>query len=279
MQTKIIDCQKIKEEILSKVKDKVLTLPFSPVFCDILVGDDLVSASYVRIKARTAESVGIKFKSANFPESITTEELIEKIKDLNNVPNMCGIIVQLPLPSHIDKNLVLNAIKPNLDVDCLGKDASDSFYNNTGTIKYPTALACLSILDSLNLNLSNKNIVILGQGNLVGKPVKHMLETRGIEVKTITKNTMDKDSILKNSDIIISAIGQGKFINKDKIKEGVIIIDAGTSEEDGGVIGDLDFDSVFGFASYVTSTPGGVGPVTVASLLSNIVDSAFNIYE
>jgi methylenetetrahydrofolate dehydrogenase (NADP+)/methenyltetrahydrofolate cyclohydrolase len=279
MQTQIIDCQKIKEDILSKIKEEVLLLPFSPIFCDILVGDDLVSASYVRIKARTAESVGIKFKAANFNESITTEELIEKINDLNNVPHMCGIIVQLPLPSHIDKNRVLDAVKPSLDVDCLGKDASSAFYQNTGFIKYPTALACIKILESIHPDLKNKKIAILGQGNLVGRPVAHLLQARGLDIDTITKNTENKDEILKNADIIISAIGQAKFITGDKIKNGATIIDAGTSEEDGGVVGDLDMDSVSGIASFVTSTPGGVGPVTVAMLLSNVLASSKNIYE
>lgn len=271
MKTQIIDCHKIKEDILTQIKSDVLSLPFSPVFCDILVGDDTVSASYVRIKARTAESVGIKFRSANFPESITTEELIEKVEDLNKVPNMCGIIVQLPLPSHIDKARVLDAIKPNLDVDCLGKDTNDAFYSNVGVIKYPTALACVKILESLDLDLKNKKIVVLGQGKLVGRPVAHLLKTDGLEVETIVRDTVDKDKILKDADIIISAIGQAKFLNKDKVKEGVIIIDAGTSEEDGGVVGDLDTDSVSGFASHITTTPGGVGPVTVAMLLSNVL--------
>lgn len=279
MKTQVINCQKIKEEILNQVKSDVLLLPFSPVFCDILVGDDIVSASYVRIKARTAESVGIKFRAANLPESITTEELIEKINDLNNVPNMCGIIVQLPLPSHIDKNSVLDAIKPNLDVDCLGRDSNNSFYNNTGVIKYPTALACIKILDSLNLDLRNKKIVILGQGNLVGRPVTHLLKNIGLEVQIVTRNTENKDEILKNADVIISAIGQAKFITGDKIKEGVVIIDAGTSEEDGGVVGDVDIEKVSGIASCVTTTPGGLGPVTVAMLLSNVLSSAKNIYE
>lgn len=271
MQTQIIDCQKIKEEILARIKSDVLSLPFSPVFCDILVGDDIVSASYVRIKARTAESVGIKFKPANFPVTITTEELIEKINDLNNVPYMCGIIVQLPLPSHIDRDSVLDTIRPDLDVDCLSKEGSLAFYNNTGTIKYPTALACIEVVNSLNFNLENKKIVILGQGKLVGRPVAHLLKMSNLDVEVVTRDTENQDEILKNADIIVSAIGQSKFITGDKVKEGVVIIDAGTSEEDGGVVGDLDMDSVSGIASYVTSTPGGVGPVTVAMLLKNVL--------
>ncbi len=117
----IIDGRKIKEEILNKLKEEVNQLPFPPIFCDILVGDSPVSSSYVRIKEKNAESIGIKFKAINFNDNVSTEEIVNEIENLNKVPHMCGIIVQLPLPSHIDTNSVLDAISPILDVDCLGK--------------------------------------------------------------------------------------------------------------------------------------------------------------
>ena len=139
MQTKIIDGKKIRDELLQEIKSEVETLPFVPVFCDILVGEDTVSASYVRIKAKTAESVGIKFRTAEFPFSVTTEELIAEIEALNRVPHMCGIIIQLPLPSHIDKESVLDAIDPSVDVDCLGARAQALFYNNAPVFSFPTA--------------------------------------------------------------------------------------------------------------------------------------------
>lgn len=275
---KIIDGRKIKDEILEEIKKGVLDLPFQPFFCDILVGNDPASLQYVRMKAKIAESVGIKFRTAEFPESITTEELIEEIENLNNVPYMCGIIVQLPLPenSSLDKNKILNAISPALDVDCLGEYNNERFYNNTGNVSYPTALACIKLLDSINLNLKDKNIVVLGQGKLVGLPVTHLLRSRGLNVTIINSKTEDTDLILKDSDIIISAIGHGKFITGDMIKEGVVIIDAGTSEENGSVVGDVDFDSVKDKVSFITPTPGGVGPVTVAMLLENVFNVAKN---
>jgi methylenetetrahydrofolate dehydrogenase (NADP+)/methenyltetrahydrofolate cyclohydrolase len=275
----IIDGKKIRSEILEGVKNGVMNLPFSPVFCDILVGDDPVSAQYVRMKGKTAESVGIKFREATFPDSITTEDLISEIDNLNNVPHMCGIIVQLPLPPHIDRQAVLDAIKPSLDVDCLGSEASAKFYDNNNPIGFPTALACMQVLDSTGVELKGKNIVVLGRGNLVGKPVAHLLEARGLPVTVVHRETEHPEDIIRNADVIISGIGKGKFITGEKIKTGAIIVDAGTSEDSGGVVGDVDLPSVENVASFVSPTPGGVGPVTVAILLRNVLETAKVVYE
>lgn len=267
----IIDGRKIRNEILKEVKKGVESLPFVPVFCDVLVGDDQVSSQYVRMKGRTAESVGIKFREAFFSESITTEELIVEIDNLNKVPHMCGIIVQLPLPSHIDKQKVLDSIKPSIDVDCLGEVAGQKFYTNNNIIGFPTAIACMKVLDSTGVNLSNKKIAVLGKGALVGKPVAHLLKSRGLSISVIDSKTENPEDLMREADIIISGIGRGKFITGDKIKKGSIIIDAGTSEDNGSIIGDVDLDSVISVASYVSPTPGGVGPVTVAVLLNNVL--------
>lgn len=267
----IIDGRKIKGEILEELKGKVEILPFPPIFCDILVGEDTVSASYVRIKGKAAESVGIKFKTVNFPENITTAEIVEEINNLNRVPHMCGIIVQLPLPSHIEVQTVLDAISPALDVDCLGSFNSQNFYSDKGGIGYPTALACMKLLDSLNLKLEDKNIIVLGRGKLVGLPVTHLLESRSLKVTVVNSKTENSESIIKEADVIISAMGKGKFITGDMVKEGVVIIDAGTSEENGAVVGDVDLESFEDKSSFATPTPGGVGPVTVATLLENVL--------
>ncbi len=272
----IIDGRKIKEDVLNKLKGEVENLPFPPIFCDILVGDDPVSASYVRIKEKAALSVGIKFNTVNFKSDTTTGEIIDEIERLNTVPHMCGIIVQLPLPPHIDTSAVLDAIDPTLDVDCLGKYNNDNFYNDIGRVGYPTALACIKLINSIGLDFNNKKIVVLGQGKLVGKPVTHLLEKRGFNVSIVNSKTLNAKELLKNADLIISAIGQGRFISGEMIKEGVVLIDAGTSEENGAVVGDVDMESVSSVASYITPTPGGVGPVTVAMLLENIVNVAKN---
>lgn len=274
--TTIIDGRKIKNDILEEIKEGVLSLPFTPVFCDILVGNNLSSMQYVRMKEKVAESVGIKFRTADFKEETTTEDLIEEIENLNKVPHMCGVIIQLPLPSHIDKKRVLDAILPSLDVDCLGVINSENFYNNTNEISFPTALACVKILDTINVDLSKKKILILGQGSLVGLPVTHILKSRGLDVSVVNTKTENVPDLIKNADVIISALGRGKFVHGDMVKEGVIIIDAGTSEDNGAVVGDVDLDSVINIASYVSPTPGGVGPVTVAMLLQNVLKVAKN---
>ena len=271
MNTQIIDGRKIKNDILKEIEKEIMTLPFTPIFCDILVGDNPVSSKYVAIKEKTAQSVGIKFRRIEFPENVRIEELVEEIENLNRVPHMCGIIVQLPLPSVINQSLVLDSILPTLDVDCLGRDASNDFYNNKGILGCPTALACVEILDSLNIDLSNKKIVVLGQGQLVGLPVTHLLRSKDLDINTIDFSTLNADEILKNADIIISGIGKDNFIKGEMVKKDVIIIDAGTSEEGGTIHGDVDFESVNNIASFITPSPGGVGPVTVAMLLKNVL--------
>lgn len=266
----IIDGKKIRQEILDKVKASVAELPFVPVFCDVLVGSDPSSAQYVRMKAKTAESVGMKFHNATFPDTISTHDLVREIKELNKIPNMCGIIVQLPLPEGINKREVLDAIDPMLDVDCLGAIASGGFYNGENKLGYPTALACMAILDSLNLNLESKKIVVLGQGELVGKPVAALLRFRGLTPYPVTRKTENGLQILKDADVIISGIGDGKYLRGDMVKGGVVIIDAGTSESNNAIVGDVEEETVSKVASALSPVPGGVGPVTVAMLLKNV---------
>src|SRR3989344_5267359 len=139
----IIDGRKLRNDILARVKEEVSMLPFQPVFCDILVGDDSASLQYVKMKAKTAETVGIRFHKAVFPASITTGELLEEIKKINMIPHMCGIIIQLPLPEHIDRQAALDGIDSRLDVDCLGSERSEKFYRGETEIGFPTALACM----------------------------------------------------------------------------------------------------------------------------------------
>jgi len=270
----LIDGKKLSQEILSKIKIEIDNLPFQPVFCDVLVGEDKVSAQYVNMKSRRAASVGILFHNANFSSSITTNELIEEIKKLNKIPHMCGIIIQLPLPSHIDAELALNAVDSELDVDCLGDKAGEKFYAGDTTVGFPTALACLELIDSLNLNLKDKNIVVLGQGNLVGKPVTALFRFQGLSPIVIRSKTENKEEFIKQADIIVSGMGKGKYITGEMIKTGAILIDAGTSESGSGIVGDVDLDSVKNVALYVSPVPGGVGPMTVAMLLKNVLTVA-----
>jgi methylenetetrahydrofolate dehydrogenase (NADP+)/methenyltetrahydrofolate cyclohydrolase len=241
------------------------------------VGEDPASAQYVRMKAKTAESVGIKFHNAQFSANIGTDELVEEIKKINQVENMCGVILQLPLPESIDKQKALDAVDPNLDVDCLGIKQSEEFYAGNSKLGFPTALACIALLDSVNINLEGKNIVVMGQGALVGKPATALLKFRGLEPNIITRKTENKEELIKNADVIITGMGQGKYIKGDMLKPGVILIDAGTSEANDAIVGDVDSESVKEVASYLSPVPGGVGPVTVAMLLKNVLTVAKNL--
>ena len=283
----IIDGKKLSLEILSKIKKEVALLPFVPVFCDVLVGNDPASIQYVQMKAKTAEMAGIHFHRATFPTSISTNNLIKEINVLNKIENMCGIVIQLPLPKSIDRRAVLDSIGSRLDVDCLGVTTSEKFYNNYNSetdLGYPTALACMALLDSLNFSLKGKIIVVLGQGELVGKPIAMLLRYRGLTYFIITSKTENKEQLLKQADIVISGIGKAKYITGNMIKPGAVLIDAGTSEEISGaqdtpsnIIGDVDFESVKNIAGYVSPVPGGVGPVTVAMLLNNVLTVAKNL--
>ncbi|MGH7249650.1 MAG: bifunctional 5,10-methylenetetrahydrofolate dehydrogenase/5,10-methenyltetrahydrofolate cyclohydrolase [Minisyncoccia bacterium] len=279
----LIDGRKIREEILEEVKKEVAELSFTPVFCDVLVGENKASIQYIQMKKKNAESAGIDFHQANFPASISTEKLIEEINIINKIPRMCGIIIQLPLPEHIDRQKVLDSISPELDVDCLGAIRSKKFYNNYNDedIGPPAALSSMVVLDSLKLDLKNKKIIVLGQGILVGTPVTALLHYRNLSPTIVTDKTEDKEKIIKEADVIISGIGKGKYIDGGMIKEGAVLIDAGTSESEGGppgaragIVGDVDLESVKGVASYVSQVPGGVGPVTIAILLSNVLKVA-----
>jgi methylenetetrahydrofolate dehydrogenase (NADP+)/methenyltetrahydrofolate cyclohydrolase len=270
----LIDGKKLRDEILIQVQKEISELSFKPVFCDILVGEDSVSRQYVQMKAKIAESIGIDFHEAFFSKSILTEELVVEIKKINDLPNMCGIIVQLPLPEHIDKKIILDTIQPNLDVDCLGNINSQKFYQNQYILGYPTALACLYLLDFLSLNLQNKKIVVLGQGELVGRPVTALLNFRNLNVQPIDTSTENKERLIKEADIIISAIGRGKYLNSSMVKKNVIIIDAGTSESGSGIVGDVDLESAHQVASFISPVPGGVGPITLAMLFRNILKVA-----
>jgi methylenetetrahydrofolate dehydrogenase (NADP+) / methenyltetrahydrofolate cyclohydrolase len=270
----IIDGRKFSKEILKQITIEVAKLPFRPVFCDVLVGGDAASAQYVRMKAKTAEKVGFRFRQADYPADVATTDLIAEIKRISQEPDMCGLIVQLPLPSALDKTAVLNAIDPAIDVDCIGQTNSERFYAGRPYMVFPTAAACLALLDSAGQDSRGKKIVVVGQGELVGKPVKFLLEQRGLEVETIRSKTPNPEEILRSADVIVSAAGQPGLITADKIKPGAIIIDAGTAESDGGIVGDVDTVSVSGVAGYLSPVPGGVGPVTVAMLMSNVLTVA-----
>jgi methylenetetrahydrofolate dehydrogenase (NADP+)/methenyltetrahydrofolate cyclohydrolase len=273
----IIDGRKIASETIQNLKSQVAALPFKPVFCDILVGHDPVSAQYVNLKAKKAGEAGMEFLRANFNAGITTQELVSEIKKLNQTSRMAGLIVQLPLPENLDRRQVLDCIDFSIDVDCMGSKRSAEFYNGNLEIVPPTSAAVMAIIDSLNLDLSASSIAVVGKGELVGKPVKFLLEQRGLKVSLIDRSTPNPEAVMRQADVIISATGKPKLIKGNMLKPGSVVIDAGTAEDGGQIVGDVDLESVKEVAGFVSPVPGGVGPVTVACLLQNVLKAALKL--
>ena len=273
----IIDGRKIRDSILDTLKNRIASLSFTPIFCDVLVGNDPASTQYVKMKVQVAESLGLKTHPAAFPESITTDELISEIKKIAEIPKMSGLIIQLPLPAHIDTKRVLDSVPEVIDVDSTSSSAAEKFYSGNPIFIFPTAAAVMSILDSLNIDFRDKVVAVVGKGMLVGNPVAYLLKNRGTILFSLDSSSSNIEDILKTADVVITATGQTGLIKGEALKQGVIVIDAGASESDGTIAGDVDKDSVAGIASTLSPVPGGVGPVTVAMLMQNVVISAERI--
>ncbi len=267
----IIDGKKIAKQLLEEISIKASALNFKPVLCDILIGTDPVSDSFVRIKAKIAESCGITFKRIDLPESADLKAIGAEIEKIKTLANLRGLIFQLPLPISLPKEQVLDLLPENLDVDCISQINSNKFYSGNAVFIPPTAAAILTILDSLNLNLKEKNILVIGSGALVGKPVAYLLKKRGLTVTVAGKKTPDLTSVTKIADVIILGAGSASLLNSSMCKNEAVIIDAGTSESEGSVVGDADFKSFSNTNCKITPVPGGVGPVTVAKLLDNVL--------
>ncbi len=267
----IIDGRAIARQLNEHTAARVSKLASAPLLCDVVVGDDPASLSYVGIKQRTAEKYGLQFRLEHLPQSASTEEVIAAIENVQKEENLCGLIVQLPLPQNLDSQKILSAINPKVDVDLIYPQNAQKFYQGEATLVPPTAGAILHILDSLNEDFGSMKFVVVGQGELVGKPITYLLKQKGYQVEVVTRETKDSEQIISQADIIISGAGQPGLIGGNFIRDGAIVIDAGTSESGGSITGDVDFQSVSSKARFITPVPGGVGPVTVAKLLENVV--------
>lgn len=273
----ILNGKEIAEKILNDLKVEMATLRFQPVFVDVLVGDDPVARSYVNTKARAATKIGINFQMVEVPANVSNEDLVAKLKEIQENRHLAGLIIQLPLPEHLDKMKILNSIKPQVDVDCLTQTNSELFYQGKSPLIPPTAAAVMTVLEVLNINLSQAQILVIGQGELVGKPVTFLLRQAGLDVVTADESTLNLQELSVTADVIISAAGRAHLVTGEMIKAGATIIDCGTAESKGGIAGDVDMLSVEPKAGAISPVPGGVGPVTVAKLLSNVVAVAKNI--
>ncbi len=262
----IINGNEIAQEILSKLASQVKRLPFKPLFCDVLIGNDPVASSYVKIKARRAEEIGLKFELIQLHTTVDTAEVIKQLKQIQLDPFLSGLIVQLPLPSNLDKAAIIAAIDQRVDVDCLN--------NSNSRFQPPTAAAVMKILDETKVDLATSKILVIGQGELVGKPVTALLQNQNLTPITADQSTNNLNQLTLEADVIIAATGSGKLITGDMIKQNAVLIDCGTSESSGNIVGDIDTESVKDKAKFIAPVPGGVGPVTVAMLLQNVVEVA-----
>lgn len=270
----IIDGKIIAQKILSKTKKEVTKLKkqgIYPKLAVVLVGDDKPSHTYAHRKEQVAQHVGINFELHNLPAHISKKELVQKIIQLQKDKKLNGLIVQLPLPEPLYTTEVLNAIKPELDVDCLTDTNLGKLVMKTNTITPPTPEAVCKILENIKMDVVGKNITIIGAGALVGKPLAIMLMNKKATVTTANTRTKNLKKVCYNADIIVSAVGKKDLICGNMIRKDAVVIDTGICFEKGKMYGDVNFKEAQKKASYITPVPGGVGPITVALLLWNTV--------
>ena len=243
-----------------------------PSLAVILAGDDPSSKIYVNNKKKCAEKLGINSIIINYPSTVTENELLEKIQELNNDKNINAILVQLPLPVHIDKFKIIDAITPEKDVDGLTTYNSGKLFSGEKPYVYPcTPKGILLLLDEYGIEIEGKHAVVIGRSNLVGKPVAQMLLNKNATVTQCHSKTKNLSDITKTADILISAVGK-KVVGENMLKSNCVVIDVGIfRDENGNLSGDVDFETVSKTASYITPVPGGVGPMTIASLMLNTV--------
>lgn len=267
----ILDGRKLAEKIFKEIKNEVAELGKSLRLAIVIVGEDPVVRKFVEQKKKKAQEAGIDIRIYPFPEAITTNELRGRLAEIVHEKNNHGVIVQLPLPSHLNGQYILNAVTPEKDVDMLSAKALGNFVVGRSPIMSPVAGAIKNFWEEYKISYKNKHIAVVGAGNLVGRPVALWLLSEHATFSVITKATPDPASLLRSADLIISGIGFPKFITKDMVREGVVVMDAGTSESEGRIAGDVDFEGVSAKASFITPVPGGIGPVTIALLLKNLV--------
>ena len=278
MAAKIIDgkllASKVKEQVSVAVSDLNQKSIF-PGLATIIVGNDAASSIYVKNKRKSAKEVGIESFQYEFPENIQEKELLELINELNLNSDVDGILVQLPLPKHINSDLIIDSIDVNKDVDGFNViNAGKTFIGRDSVIPC-TPLGCLLMLKSIKIELKGKNAVIIGRSNIVGKPMAQLLLNEDCTVTIVHSKTFNIQALVKEADIVVAAVGSANLVKGSWIKKGAVVIDVGINrlkvEDKNILVGDINFNEVKDIASYITPVPGGVGPMTIACLLMNTV--------
>ncbi|HGY5383294.1 TPA: bifunctional methylenetetrahydrofolate dehydrogenase/methenyltetrahydrofolate cyclohydrolase [Streptococcus pyogenes] len=277
--TELIDgkalAQKMQQELAAKVNNLKQKKGIVPGLAVILVGDDPASQVYVRNKERAALTVGFKSETVRLSEFICQEELIAVIERYNADNTIHGILVQLPLPNHINDKKIILAIDPKKDVDGFHPVNTGHLWSGRPLMVPCTPSGIMELLREYNVNLEGKHAVIIGRSNIVGKPMAQLLLDKNATVTLTHSRTRQLEEVCRCADVLIVAIGQGHFITKQYIKDGAIVIDVGMNRDDNGkLIGDVAFDEVAEVAAKITPVPGGVGPMTIAMLLEQTYQSA-----
>jgi methylenetetrahydrofolate dehydrogenase (NADP+) / methenyltetrahydrofolate cyclohydrolase len=275
---KIIDGREISRLVKEKVKAGVENLKakgVTPGLAVILGGDDPASAAYVGSKERTTRALGMHSEAISLSDETSESELLAEIERLNGDPAIHGILVQLPLPRQIDEQRVISAIRPDKDVDGFHPVNAGKLMAGLEGFVPCTPLGIMVMLEHCGVELNGKNAVVVGRSNIVGKPMSMLLLHQNATVTMCHSRTENLPAVTRKADILISAVGKEGMIGKEHVKEGAVVIDVGINRgEDGKLHGDVDFDSVLPVASAITPVPGGVGPMTIAMLMSNTLESA-----
>lgn len=274
---KIIDGKQISLDIKNELKEKVAKYKEQGIeitLAVVKVGNDSASAVYVRNKEKACEYVGINSKTLALPEETTEEELLNVVKELNEDKNVNGILVQLPLPKHIDESKVLLTIDSTKDVDGFHPVNVGKMVIGEDTFLPCTPAGIIEMIKRTDIDIEGKECVVIGRSNIVGKPMAMLMLKENATVTIAHSRTKDLKEVTKRADIIVAAIGKAKFVTADYVKEGTVVIDVGMDrDENGKLCGDVDFESVSKVASAITPVPGGVGPMTVTMLLVNCLRS------
>lgn len=266
---------KIKEEVKVEVTQIVKEKNITPGLAVILVGNDAASATYVASKAKACKDAGIYSVVHEMPESITQEELLETINMMNNNPKLDGILVQLPLPKHIDTTTVLEAINPLKDVDGFHPYNVGRMVSNLDSFLPATPFGVMRMFEEHNIELSGKDVVVIGSSDIVGKPMASLLINKKATVTVCNSRTKDLKAHTSKADIVIIAVGVPYLLKEDMVKDGAVVIDVGINRLDTGkLVGDADFEGLKNKCSFLTPVPGGVGPMTIAMLLKNTIKAA-----
>ena len=267
--------QKIRLEIAAEVAEFKNTTGVTPGLAVIVVGDDPASAVYVRNKHKACLDVGMNSYQIEYPADVSEDELLLKIDELNNDKNVHGILVQLPLPRSINEERVINRISPDKDVDAFHPSNVGKIMIGNYTLLPCTPAGIIALLDHYGVDLCGKRCAVIGRSNIVGKPMALLLTERNATVTLCHSRTKDLDSICRESDVIVVAIGRAEFLKGDMVKPGAVVIDVGINRlDDGRLCGDVAYDEVSKIASMITPVPGGVGPMTITMLLKNTLSAA-----